>query len=115
MTGTPNQKDWAEQIKRRVNAEFDRVRVAFEQAARSQSEQGRMDTAAIIAILQQKRVEVMAKPEAGYFIREWQELRDQVRQMITDDPAYQTIKSNREARSPKTRGNQPTNEMVGVK
>jgi hypothetical protein len=40
-----------------------------------------MDTEALIAILEDKRAEVMAKDQAAYFIREWQELRDQVRQM----------------------------------
>ena len=29
MTGTPSQIEWAEQIKRQVNAEFDRVANAF--------------------------------------------------------------------------------------
>ena len=78
MTGTPSQIEWAEQIKPRVNAEFERVVKAFEQAAGKQSEQDRMDTHAVITILQEKRVEVMAKDQAGYFIRDWQELRDQV-------------------------------------
>ena len=34
----------------------------------------------------------MANPSAGYFIKDWQELTDQVRQMIFKDPRYQTIK-----------------------
>jgi hypothetical protein len=55
----------------------------------------RLDTHAVIAILEEKRVEVMAKDQAGYFIRQWQELKDQVRQMISQDSRYQAIKANR--------------------
>lgn len=61
MTGTASQIEWAEQIKPRVNAEFDRVAKALTAAASNQREQIRMDTWAVIAILEEKRVEVMAK------------------------------------------------------
>src|SRR5712691_796462 len=98
LTGTPSQIEWAEQIKPRVSAEFDRVSKALKAAASKQAEQNRMDTQAVIAILEEKRVEVMAKDQAGYFIRDWQELRDQVRQMIGQDSRYQAIKLNRAAR-----------------
>jgi hypothetical protein len=98
MIGTANQVDWAEQIKARVGAEFDRVANALESAAGKQAEQDRPDTRAVIAILEEKRSEVMAKDQAGYFIHDWQELRDQVRQMIAQDPRYQAIKANRVAR-----------------
>ncbi|MGH9632064.1 MAG: hypothetical protein ACRD7E_27485 [Bryobacteraceae bacterium] len=103
MTGTPSQIEWAEQIKRQVNAEFDRVANAFKESADRRSKQDRLDIDAIIAILERKRIEVMARNEAGYFIRDWQELRDQVRRMIGSDPAYQPIKTRREARSGQTR------------
>ena len=43
MTGTPSQIEWAEQIKPRVSAEFERVVNAFKQAADKQSEQDRME------------------------------------------------------------------------
>jgi hypothetical protein len=46
MTGTPTQIEWAEQIKRRVSAEFDRVANALKEAAGSRSPQDRMDTGA---------------------------------------------------------------------
>ena len=95
MTGTKNQVEWAEQIKRQVNAEFDRVERAFEKTAAEQPEDARKDTHAIISILNEKRVEVMARDEAGYFIRDWQELRDQVRQMIAQDSRYKVIKGRR--------------------
>ena len=92
MTGTVNQVEWAKQIRTRVSAEFDRVESALEEAATRQSDRDRMDTQAIITILQDKRTEVMAHQEAGYFIHDWQELRDQVRKMIMNDARYKAIK-----------------------
>ena len=85
MTGTPNQIEWAEQIKVKAGAEFDRVANALESAAARQTGRKQMDTRAVIAILEEKRAGVMARDEAGYFIQEWQELRDQVRQLIAKD------------------------------
>ena len=52
----------------------------------------------VIAILEEKRAEVMSREQAGYFIHDWQEISDQVRQMILHDDRYQAIKSNRAAR-----------------
>lgn len=98
MTGTTNQIEWAEQIKPRVNAEFDRVREAFQCVALRQREGDRRNTLTVIEILEGKRLEVMAKDEAGYFIRDWQELSDQVRRLIASDPGYLAIKANRKAR-----------------
>jgi len=92
LVGTPSQIDWAEQIRPRVAAEFDRVSGALLAVADKQSPQDRLGTQAIIAILGDKRVEVLAMGEAGYFIRDWQELTDQVRQLIRKDPRYQAIK-----------------------
>ena len=93
MIGTANQVDWAERIKRQVSAEFDRVAKALESAMSRQAEPKREETLTAIAILEEKRAEVMAQDEAGYFIREWQELRDQVRQLITQDSRYQAIRA----------------------
>ncbi len=92
LLGTPSQIEWAEQIRPRVAAEFDRVSAALLAMAGKQSEQDQLDTRAIIHILDEKRVEVLAKGEAGYFIRNWQELTDQVRQLIRKDPRYQAIR-----------------------
>ena len=81
----------------RQDAHIDRYRLAaanaLETAARTQGERDRMDTHAVIAILQDKRAEVMAKDQAGYFIVEWQELRDQVRRLIAQDSRYKAIKA----------------------
>jgi hypothetical protein len=93
LTGTLNQIEWAKQIKTQVDAEFDRVINALEEAAAKQSGQDRMDTQAIIAIVEEKRTEVMEHQAAGYFIHDWQELRDQVRQLILNDDRYKAIKA----------------------
>lgn len=98
MTGTPNQIELAEQIKSRTNAEFDRVAEAFHGVAQIQTGQDRVDTWAIIEILEEKRAEVMAIDQAGYFIREWGEADDQVRQMIGEDARYQAIRTSRKMR-----------------
>ena len=98
MTGTASQIEWAEQIRPRVDAEFHRVAKAFQTIADRQEDGDRMDTRVIIAILEEKRAEVMAKEEAGYFIQVWQELTDQVRKMIAQDPRYQAIQASRKAR-----------------
>jgi hypothetical protein len=41
----------------------------------------------------------MAIAQAGYFIRDWQNLNDQVRQMIAKDPQYQAIKAKRKLKT----------------
>jgi hypothetical protein len=73
MLGTQNQAEWAEQIKLRVNAEFDRVAAAIRSKADKRNEKREAETEAIIAILENKRTEVMSRKEAGYFIHDWQE------------------------------------------
>lgn len=98
LTGTVNQIDWAEQIKERVSKDFDRVANAMKSVAAKQVERDQSDTQALIAILEDKRAEVMAKDQAGYFIHDWQEPGDQVRQMIVKDARYGAIKRNQAAR-----------------
>ena len=90
MTGTANQIELAEQIKARVASEFDRVARALQGASGD-----RQRTHALIGILEEKKAEVMAKDQAGYFIVEWQELRDQVRLLIAKDSRYQAIKAGK--------------------
>ena len=92
MTGTVNQIAWARQIRTQVDAEFDRVASALEAVAIKQPTESRKDTLAMITILYEKRAEVMAHEDAGYFIHDWQELRDQVRQMIMKDDRYRSLK-----------------------
>jgi hypothetical protein len=99
MSGTANQVEWAERIKRQVDDEFDRVARSFRSVAGNQTDARRAETEAILAILEDKRAEVMRRDQAGYFIRDWQEIGDQVRQMISRDPRYQVIKSARASRT----------------
>jgi cell division FtsZ-interacting protein ZapD len=93
MTGTASQVEWAQRIKCQVNSEFDRVAASFREVAAKQQGAKREATEAIIAILEDKRAEVMSREQAGYFIRDWQEIDDQVRQLIARDPRYPAIKS----------------------
>lgn len=95
LSGTANQVEWAQRIKRNVNAEFDRVAASFRAVAEKQFDGKRADTEAIIAILEEKRAAVMSKERAGYFIHDWQEMNDQVRRMIGDDARYKQIKARR--------------------
>jgi hypothetical protein len=81
-----------------VNAEFDRVAKALGSVAGKQTDRDRVHTQAILAILEDKRADVMARTQAGYFIHDWQEMNDQVRQMIVKDPRYVAIKRSKKAR-----------------
>ena len=72
---------------------------AFKGVAGRQTEQARAETRTVIAILEEKRAETMANGKAGYFIRNWQELSDQVRRMIAADSRYQAILADRSARN----------------
>jgi len=88
-SGTSSQVEWAILIKRRVAEEFDRVAAAFREVAGNQDGCRRARTEAVLLILEEKRTTVMANDQAGYFIRDWQEIGDQVRQMIFKDARYQ--------------------------
>jgi hypothetical protein len=98
MTGTELQVQLADQIRLRIAQDFDRVASAFRTVAARQPEQDRLDTQGMLAILEEKRAEVLAHQNAGYFIQEWQELDGRVRQIIAQDPRCAAIKSRREAR-----------------
>ena len=91
MTGTQNQIEWADLIKPRVDAEFNRVAQAFRQVANRQPAAAQAGTLAVIDILEEKRSEALAHDEAGYYIKHWQELNDQVRLIIFQDPRYQAL------------------------
>ena len=92
LTGTINQLEWAEGIRERVGQEFDRVASAIRGVATKQNERDRLDTEALAGILEEKRLEVMSQNSAGYFIHDWSELSDQVRQMLVKDPRYKQIR-----------------------
>lgn len=95
LAGTESQIQWAEGIRSRVDKEFDRVAGALRGAAQKQRGRDQLDTLAIISILEEKRGEVLAIDQAGYFIRVWQELKDQVRKLIHEDSRYQAIRTSR--------------------
>ena len=98
LSGTANQIEWAERIRRRVNEEFDRAAATFYAAAAKQDAQAKADTQAIIAILEDKRTEVMRRDQAGYFIHDWQEITDQVRRMIFHDVRFAPIRERQSTR-----------------
>jgi hypothetical protein len=91
LIGTESQIEWAGRIRRLVNDEFDRVARSFVTVASKQDAVKRVRTEAILAILEDIRRAVMSRTEAGYFIRDWQDISDQVRQMIGNDPRYQAL------------------------
>ncbi len=82
LTGTPNQISWAELIRVQINEEFDRVSKALAPHGRP----------GILALLEEKRGEVMANARAGYFIKEWGELNGQVARLVTTDPRFQALR-----------------------
>jgi len=98
MTGTPNQIELANQIRSKINADFDRVAAALRTASELRSEDFRAETTAVIAILEEKRAEILGKDRAGEFIRDWQELSGKVAQVIATDARYQAIRADREKR-----------------
>ena len=98
LVGTPNQIEWAEQIKERVQKEFDRVGMSLKSVAAKQEGWDQTDTLKLVAILEEKRRDVMANDRAGYFIHDWQERGNQVREMIVKDPRYGKIIARRAAR-----------------
>ena len=88
LTGTESQVEWAERIRVTVRDEFERVEKSFRAIAAGQHGTKRARTESILTILEDKRQAAMSRTEAGYFIRDWQEISDQVRQMIAGDPRY---------------------------
>lgn len=76
-----------------MNDEFDRVAKSFRSVTDTQSTGKRARTEATLAILEEMRESVMSRKEAGYFIRDWLDISDQVRQMIGNDPRYQQLKA----------------------
>jgi hypothetical protein len=98
LVGTPNQIEWAEQIRDRVHKEFDRVGTILKSVAAKQAGSDQTDTLKLVAILEDKYHHVMGNEKAGYFIHDWQEFGDQVRAMILKDPRYGKIMAHKVAR-----------------
>lgn len=98
LHGSIAQVEWAERIRVRVGAEFDRAAAAFDSVAQKQTPDMRAFTKGVVTILEEKRAEVMRTEAAGYFIHDWQDIDDQVRQMIFSDPRYEAIRRSRNRR-----------------
>jgi hypothetical protein len=98
MNGNVDQVKMAEQIKERINAEFDRLAQALATSAAKQSEQDRVDIEDVIVILEEKRSEIMAKGQADYFINNWREVNDRVRSLIVQDTRYRDINTRKAMR-----------------
>jgi hypothetical protein len=95
LVGTENQIAWAEQIRANVDAEFNRVAAALESVVTHQTGSNQVRTRLAITILEGHHGAVMARNDAGYFIKEWQEIRDQVRKMVTADTRHKTLTLNK--------------------
>ncbi len=93
LTGTESQVEWAQRIRVSVRDDFERVEKSFRSVADGQDASTRARTEAILAILRDKREDVMGRREAGYFIKEWQEISDQVRQAIRKDARFQAVRA----------------------
>lgn len=100
-TGSESQNEWAERIKKNLAAEFNRMVKAFETVSNQQDDAGKADTQAIIAIVEELRSTVLSNKDAGYYIRVWQDIQDQLRHMVLRDPRYQAIRANRSIRKSK--------------
>lgn len=98
LTGTANQIEWALRIRQGVDAEFDRVAATFRAVSADRGDDVKAEVEEILTILEDKRAEVMGREEAGYFIHDWQEITDQVRQMIFHDERYSEIRKRQTAR-----------------
>lgn len=98
MVGSVDQVKKAEQIKEQINEEFDRLARALESSAAKQTGAERVDVEAVIAILEEKRAEVMAKTQAYYFINSWHDVSDRVRELIVQDSRYRDINTKKAMR-----------------
>ena len=98
MNGNEDQVQQAERIKTRINTEFDRIAQALALSATKQSGEDRTDVEAVIVILEEKRAEVLGKTQADYFINNWRQLNDRVRQMISQDSRYLAINTRKALR-----------------
>jgi uncharacterized protein YheU (UPF0270 family) len=85
--GVPSSVDWW--------SPCDPVAKALQALAGMSAAQDRTDTQAVIVVLEEKRTEVRTKDQAGYLIRVWRELRNQVRKMMGQDSRYPAIKAKR--------------------
>jgi hypothetical protein len=99
MIGSVDQVKQAERIKVRVNAEFDRIATALGTSAAKKTGQDQTDMQAVIAILEEKRSEIMGKGQADYFIHNWRGELSRIRELIAQDTRYRAINTRKAIRS----------------
>lgn len=99
MIGSADQVKQAELIKVRVNAEFDRIASALGTSAAKRTGQDQTDMETVIAILEEKRAEIMAKGQADYFINNWRGELGRIRELIAQDTRYRAINTRKAIRS----------------
>ncbi len=93
LIGSSAQIEWAEPIRIRVGEEFERVANTLRGVALRQTTERRAGTEEILAILEEKRVAVMARDQAGYFIHDWGEIGGQVQRMLANDSRFLEIRA----------------------
>ncbi len=86
---------WVRQLRIRINSEFDDVAAALQLVASRQQSKRRLETEAIVAILEDKRLEVMAMADKPELLYEWHHVGDQVRRLLFEDPRYKKIRLSR--------------------
>lgn len=87
--------EWEEIIIRQVNLEFDLVAAYLRSVSLKQNNKNYTETEFALAILEDKRAEVLSRKRAGYFIHDWQAINAQVLRMISEYARYQAIRSVR--------------------
>jgi hypothetical protein len=88
-----NHKDRDDSLTRQLDREFDRVAASLRSIATRQQRHRRADTEAIIAILEEKRAEVMRGEQLRLVIHDGRSFGDQIRELILADARYEAIRA----------------------
>lgn len=86
-----NHEDLDDPIKRQLDREFDRVTASLRSIAARQQRHRHADTVAIIALLEEKRAEVMREQPLRWGIHDRRSFGDQIREWVLADARYQAI------------------------
>ncbi len=96
LTNT-NHEDPDDPFTRQLDGEFDRLAASLRSIAARQQAKRRAETKAILAILEEKRAEVMREQQLRWDIHDGQSFGDQIRELILADARYQAIRANKPA------------------
>jgi hypothetical protein len=102
LRGEADQVSWAREIRRRVDAEFDRVRRSMEAGSNKFRALDRTETAALLVLLEEHRASVLSADQAEYFIAEWQNPADRLQRVFNGDERWRAINDARAARRPRS-------------